>query len=154
METIKKYYKKYKEYINYLIFGLLSMIINWLSFSLFVKGFGMSEGIPYTVANFLSWTCAVLFAFFTNKLFVFESKTWNPSVAGRELASFFSARIFTGVFEWAGVPFLNAHGLGMPLFGVKGLWAKILVTTIVVIMNYVFSKYLIFIKRGHSDEKE
>lgn len=147
MEKFKELYLKHKEIINYLLFGGLTTIVNWASFSLFVKGFGMNSGIAYSVANVLSWVLAVLFAFVTNKLFVFESKTWAPATALREFFSFLSARLLTGVIEWVGVPFLTNHGLGTPLFGVKGLWAKITVSVIVVVLNYIFSKFLIFTKK-------
>lgn len=147
MEKLKELYSKYKEIINYLIFGVLTTVVNWATFSLFVKGIGMTDGVAYNVANVLSWVCAVLFAFVTNKLFVFESKTWAPATAIREFFSFISARLFTGVIEWFGVPFLTNHGLGTPLFGVKGLWAKITISVIVVVLNYIFSKFLVFIKK-------
>lgn len=147
MQKITSLFLQYREIISYLIFGVLSMILNWLVFSLLVKGFGMDHGLSYTVANILSWVCAVLFAFVTNKLFVFESRTWSFRIAGREVISFLGARIFTGIIEWIGVPFFTTHGLGTPLFGVRGLWAKVIVTTVVVILNYIFSKYWIFIKQ-------
>ncbi len=146
MEKLKELYFKHKEILNYLIFGGLTTVISWGSYSLFVKAFGMS----ISVGNVLSWICAVLFAFVTNKLFVFESKTWQPAVAIREFFSFISARLVTGAIEWVGVPYFSSHGLTQTLFGVKGLWAKIVVSVVVIILNYVFSKFLIFIKKDKS----
>ena len=92
-------------------------------------------------------TTAVLFAFVTNKLFVFESKTWQPATALREFVSFIGARLATGVIEWFGVPYFSTHGLTHPLFGVKGLLAKVVVSIVVIILNYIFSKFLVFIKK-------
>lgn len=152
METLKSLFLKYKEILSYLFFGVLTTAVNWLAFSLFVKGLGMTDGIAYNVANVLSWVLAVLFAFVTNKLFVFESKTWKPATALREFFSFVGARLTTGAIEWVGVPFLTNHGLGAPLFGVKGLWAKISVSFLVVILNYVFSKFLIFTKKDKNSK--
>lgn len=152
MEKLKELYGKYKEIINYLIFGVLTTIVNWVTFSVLVRGFGMDDGAQFGTANVISWVCAVLFAFITNKLFVFESKTWKPAVAIREFASFLGARIATGAIEWFGVPFLTVHGLGTPLFGVKGLWAKITVSVVVVILNYVFSKFIVFVKKDKKAE--
>ncbi len=143
METVKNLYFKYKEIINYLIFGALTTAVSWGTYSLFVKGFGMTV----SVGNVLSWICAVLFAFFTNKLFVFESKSWAPATAIREFFSFIGARLATGAIEWIGVPFFSTHGLTHPLFGVKGLLAKIVVSIVVIILNYLFSKFLIFFKK-------
>lgn len=148
METLKNLYFKYKEIINYLIFGALTTAVSWGTYSLFVKGFDLS----ITVGNVLSWICAVLFAFVTNKLFVFESKSWAPTTAAREFFSFIGARLFTGVIEWVGVPFFSTHGLTYPLFGVKGLLAKIVVSIVVIILNYLFSKFLIFFKKDKVKE--
>ena len=143
METLKNLYFKHKEIINYLLFGGLTTVVSWGTYSLFVKAIGMSVG----VGNVLSWICAVLFAFVTNKLFVFESKTWQPATALREFVSFIGARLATGVIEWFGVPYFSTHGLTHPLFGVKGLLAKVVVSIVVIILNYIFSKFLVFIKK-------
>ena len=141
METLKNLYFKHKEIINYLLFGGMTTVVSWGTYSLFVKAIGMSVG----VGNILSW--AVLFAFVTNKLFVFESKTWQPATALREFVSFIGARLATGVIEWFGVPYFSTHGLTHPLFGVKGLLAKVVVSIVVIILNYIFSKFLVFIKK-------
>lgn len=143
MTTLKDLYSKYREIINYLLFGACTTAVSWGTYSLFVKAIGMSVG----VGNVLSWICAVLFAFVTNKLFVFESKTWKPAVAVREFFSFIGARLVTGAIEWIGVPFFSTHGLTYPLFGVKGLLAKIVVSVVVIILNYLFSKFLVFFKK-------
>ena len=147
MEKLKNLYLKYKEIINYLIFGGLTTVVSWGTYSLFVKAFGMSV----SVGNVLSWICAVIFAFITNKLFVFDSKTWAPATAIREFFSFIGARLATGVLEWFGVPFFSEHGLTQPLFGVKGLLAKIVVSIVVIILNYIFSKFLIFTKKEKAE---
>lgn len=147
METLKNLYFKHKEIINYLLFGAMTTAVSWGTYSLFVKGIGMTVG----VGNVLSWICAVLFAFFTNKLFVFESKSWAPATAIREFVSFIGARLFTGVIEWVGVPFFSTHGLTYPLFGVKGLLSKIVVSIVVIILNYLFSKFLIFFKKEKAE---
>ncbi|MBQ1370561.1 MAG: GtrA family protein [Clostridia bacterium] len=148
METIKNLYFKHKEIINYLLFGGMTTVVSWGTYSLFVKAIGMSV----SVGNVLSWICAVLFAFVTNKLFVFESKTWQPATALREFFSFIGARLATGVIEWVGVPFFSTHGLTHPLCGVKGLLAKIVVSIVVIILNYIFSKFLVFIKKDKQAE--
>ena len=143
METLKNLYFKHKEIINYLLFGGMTTVVSWGTYSLFVKAIGMSV----SVGNILSWICAVLFAFVTNKLFVFESKTWQPATAVREFVSFIGARLATGVIEWVGVPFFSTQGLTHPLFGVKGLLAKVVVSIVVIILNYLFSKFLVFFKK-------
>ncbi|MBR5753986.1 MAG: GtrA family protein [Clostridia bacterium] len=143
MENLKQLYFKHKEIINYLLFGAMTTAVSWGTYSLFVKAIGLSV----SVGNVLSWICAVLFAFLTNKLFVFESKSWAPATAIREFFSFIGARLATGLIEWVGVPYFSTHGLTYPLFGVKGLLSKIVVSIVVIILNYLFSKFLVFIKK-------
>ena len=96
----------------------------------------------------------VVFAFVTNKIWVFESKSWKPSVALKEFWLFVLARLITGVLEWFGVPLLVAAGLNQPLFGVDGFVAKLVVSVVVVILNYVFSKLIIFKNKNKKDNKD
>ena len=92
----------------------------------------------------MSWICAVLFAFVTNKIWVFDSKSWRPSVALKELGLFVVSRLISGVIEIAGVPLLIWFGIDQTIFGIEGMVAKVLISVIVVILNYVFSKLFIF----------
>jgi putative flippase GtrA len=145
MKRIKELIIKYKEILLYLIFGVLTTAVSIFSFWLF------SLFIPerlYLITNVISWVIAVIFAFVTNKLFVFKSKSFAFSVAFPELTKFLSARILTGVLEMAGVPLLVSLGLGMTIFGIEGAVAKIIVTIAVIILNYVFSKLFIFKKQA------
>ena len=103
-----------------------------------------------TVSNVIAWIAAVIFAFITNKLWVFESKSWVPKVAAREFVSFVVSRLATGVIEWFGPLLLFKIGLDQDLFGVKGFVAKIVCSVLVVILNYVFSKLLVFTKKKKS----
>ena len=164
---IKKLFDKYREIIMYLIFGVGTTVISFLSYFVLemiiptISFWGIT--IEHTTTAYvLSWLFAVLFAFVTNKIWVFESKSWKPSVAFKELVLYFSSRIATGFIEWFGLPLILKIGetcasngadgffakifiwLSQPLFGSDGLIAKIAVSIIVVILNYVFSKLLIF----------
>ena len=85
--------------------------------------------------------CAIVFAFITNKLWVFESKSWKRSVWLSELWRFLSARIVTGILEIVAVPLLVGIGLSQTIFGVEGMVAKVLVSVAVVVLNYVFKMY-------------
>lgn len=147
MKKIKEIFVKYKEIIMYLIFGVASTVVSWGSYALFVKAAGLSV----EVGNVLSWVCAVIFAFFTNKLWVFESKSWSPKKAIPEFATFIGSRLITGIIEMVGVPLLVRLGLSQTILGVKGMFAKILISVIVVILNYIFSKLIIFRKKGKED---
>ena len=131
--------KRLKEIVSYLFWGGLTTLVSWLTFSLFSWLTGR-----VILSNLLSWLCAVAFAFVTNKQWVFESKDWKAKTVWREAGTFLSARLITGVLEWVGVPVLAAWG--EPLLGIEGLGAKMGVTVAVILLNYIFSKLLIFKK--------
>lgn len=134
----------------YLIFGVLTTVVSWGSYALFeiLLGVFIKDAIVLSsVANVLSWIVAVLFAFVTNKLWVFESKSWKGCVLVKELGSFVGSRLLTGVLEWFGVPLLMFIGLDQAILGIEGMLAKILISIIVVILNYILSKLLVFRKK-------
>lgn len=138
-----------REVFMYLVFGVLTTVVSWASYALFIKILGgiSNSDVRISVANVLSWIAAVLFAFITNKLWVFDSKSWKPSVAIKELGMFVVARLATGCIEWFGVPLLVKIGVDQELFGTEGMVAKIIASVLVVIINYFFSKLLIFKKK-------
>ena len=154
MQNLIARMKKYREIIAYLFWGLMTTIVSWTSYSLFVLLFkyGISSNnlIPMNVStivlvsNVLSWLCAALFAFVVNKLWVFESKSWELHVWVPEFWKFLSARIITGLFEMISVPLLVGIGLDQTILGIDGMVSKVFVSVIVVILNYVFSKLIIF----------
>ena len=138
-----------REVFMYLVFGVLTTVVSWASYALFIKILGgiSNSDVRISVANVLSWIAAVLFAFITNKLWVFDSKSWKPSVVIKELGMFVVARLATGCIEWFGVPLLVKIGVDQELFGTEGMVAKIIASVLVVILNYFFSKILIFKKK-------
>ena len=142
-------YKKHEEGILYLIFGVLTTLVNWSSYAILV-----SLGLEINLSNILSWIIGVSFAFAVNKWFVFKSKTLIPIVVLRELGSFFAARIITGVIAIILFPIAYALGMNQTLFGIDGFLAKIFTTAIEVILNWIFSKFLIFdiSKKKHNIE--
>jgi putative flippase GtrA len=103
------------------------------------------------IANLIAWFAAVIVAFITNKLWVFESKTWKPRTVIRELWEFVAARIATGALEWFGIPALVMAGMSQSFLGVEGFWAKAIVSVAVIVLNYVFSKFIIFKKSRKSN---
>ena len=142
-----KLYHAYKEAIDYLFWGGMTTLVSWGSYSLFVILLGasaMAETATVFWANIFSWVCAVLFAFITNKLWVFNSKSWSSSVLFPELTKFLSSRVATGIFEMIAVPALVAIGLNQTLFGIDGMVSKVLVSVVVVILNYILSKLFVF----------
>lgn len=143
-----------KELISYLFWGVMTTAVSWGSYSLFIILFGsfdtsfsaFGKTVPLDVffANVLSWICAVLFAFVTNKIFVFNSKSWEKGIVVSEALKFFSSRIITGLFEIVAVPLLIMIGLDQTVFGIEGMAAKVLTSVAVVILNYIFSKIFVF----------
>lgn len=137
-----EFIKKNREIVLYLIFGFGTTCVNWLSYSFSVAILG--NGI--IISNIISWVLATVFSFITNKYWVFNSMNWNYNLVAKELAKFVSARLATGVFEFVMVPFLVHLGLNQDFWGIEGIVSKILVSVFVVIVNYFFSKWLIFKK--------
>ena len=150
-----------KEIISYVFFGVLTTAVILLTFYLFKQLFisigwegvlnlvipensrileVFSGGSEYLDANCIAWVAGVIFAFVTNKLWVFDSKSWKPSVAGKEFTGFIGARIFSFVVETL-IMFVMVS-----LLHFSDFIAKVVVGIIVVILNYVFSKLLIFKK--------
>lgn len=135
---MKSLFLKYKEIIMYLIVGVVTTVFNWVVYAVFVRV------MPLVAANALSWFVTVLFAYITNKIFVFESRSWSREVVAKESAAFFGARAATGVFEVVAQPAFYYIGLDQPVLHVKGLLAKILTSAIVMVLNYVCSKLFVF----------
>lgn len=138
---IKKVLYKYKKLILYILFGGMTTILNWIVYAIGVK---LQLGI--TISNILAWAIAVFFAFITNKLFVFESKILKIRVIFNEFIKFVGARILTGAIEIGGLPLLYYLGMNQQLFGIDGFIAKIMISIIVMVLNYVFSQVLVFKK--------
>ncbi len=148
---IKTQYDKYKEIILYALFGVLTTIANFVVFWGFTKILGEEF---FLVNNAFAWIAGVLVAFVTNKLYVFNSKSWKPSVAGKEFFEFTTARVFSFFFEEAGmwlfitVLHFSDKSLSLFAFSVSGqIVVKLLLSVVVVIMNYFFSKFIIFKKK-------
>lgn len=137
--SLMELYRKYEEIILYLIFGVLTTIVNWCTYALLV-----SCGLEINLSNIISWIVGVSFAFVVNKWFVFKSRILVPIVVLRELGSFFAARIVTGVIAIVLFPIVYALGMDQTMFGVDGFVAKIFTTVIEIILNWLFSKFLIF----------
>ena len=148
MKKIKTLFIKYKEIITYIIFGILTTLVNFFAFWIFTKIFG--ENL-YLVNNAIAWVVGVVFAYVTNKLFVFESKSWDLKLITKEITGFLGARIFSflveegGMFLFISVLDLGEKSLNLLGFTITGQFmVKILLAVIVVVLNYVFSKFIIF----------
>lgn len=134
------------EIIAYLFWGGMTTVVSWGSYAIFslILNRFLSDSMSVTISNVLSWVCAVAFAFVTNKIWVFNSRSWKLQVWWPEMVKFVLARLATGVLEMAAVPLAYKFGLDFPVLGIKGMGAKIIISVVVVILNYIFSKFLVF----------
>ena len=139
-QKLVSFYKARREMIHYLFFGVATTFVNWLVYGMVMRLFAVS----ITVANVISWIVAVTFAFFTNKVWVFESRSWQLKRVAREAAAFLGARLSSGLVELAGVPLLVYLGLDQTILGIEGFAAKLLIGIVVIILNYVLSKLIVF----------
>ena len=154
---LKRLLHKYREIVSYLFWGVMTTVVSWVTYSIFVGLFNtaaeisifkFSFSLDIALANILSWICAVSFAFVTNKMFVFRSKSWKPHIVWPELWKFVSARLVTGIIEIIAVPALVGLGLDQEIFGIAGSWSKVIVSVVVIILNYIFSKLFVFRKHN------
>ena len=145
MKLIKKLIRN--ELVTYVFFGFLTTIINYGVFYIFYTLFGDDFVL---IANIIAFFFATVFAYVTNKLFVFGSRSWEKAVLKREVSSFLGARIVSFLFEEFGL-FVCANLLNVgqySIFGLDGVMiAKITLSFIVVAINYVLSKMYIFAKK-------
>ena len=139
MEKIKEQYFKYKEIINYLVFGGLATVVNFVTYFIVARLIGIDK----VLSSGISWFFSVLFAYITNKLFVFESKTDGIKAVLIEMGSFFLARIVSGILCDVGT-----FAIMVRVFNINDLFAKVVTQIMVVIINYVFSKLIIFRKKN------
>ncbi|MBR3227236.1 MAG: GtrA family protein [Erysipelotrichaceae bacterium] len=136
MERIKELFNKYKEVISYLFFGGCTFVVSIASFYVLNRVMLLNEHI----ANVISWILAVTFAYITNKIFVFNSKTRDFKGLTKEIISFFSARLLTLGMEEI-ILFV-----GVNLMNVDTMLVKIVGQIVVIISNYFLSKLFIFKK--------
>ncbi len=134
------------EFITYIIAGVLTTLLNYAVYFLVRLAFPGDFGT--VIANAVAWTAAVLFAFVVNKIFVFDSPEWNLRTLYREFLPFVGARLlswgFDTLFLYVTVGLLHFNE---PL-------CKILANVIVLIMNYVASKFFIFKKKKPAETAE
>ena len=140
MIKLKNLYKKYKEIINYLIIGGLTTVVSLATFYI-VRIFFLTNNtqLDIQISNIISWFFAVLFAFITNKKYVFESKKEGKEKL-IEMIKFYLSRITTLLIDMATMWLLTA-----PL-NINDKISKIIVQFIIVVLNYVFSKIFVFNK--------
>jgi UDP-N-acetylglucosamine transferase subunit ALG13/putative flippase GtrA len=134
-ENHVSWYNKYKEGLLYLFFGGCTTIVNIVTFAI-CRGINLN----LLVSNISAWILSVFFAFITNKLFVFESKTKSFKALFKEIISFFGCRVLSLVFDM-GIIYVM-----IDLLNINEIISKIVSNVFVIIINYIFSKLFIFKK--------
>lgn len=127
-------YDKYKEGILYLFFGALSTFMNIIVYALLANVLK----INYMVSNIIAWVLSVIFAYLTNKIYVFESKTKGKKELLKEIASFFIARVLSLLLDIA------VMYIGISVLHFNDIFIKVLSNVLVIIANYFMSKLFIF----------
>ena len=141
MNKIKNLYLKYEEIINYIIVGILTTIVSLGTYFLFVNTFLSDKSdLSIQIANVLSWICAVTFAYFTNRIFVFKSKSQNKEKL-KEAIKFYTSRIASLIMDMVLMYILYS------LMHIDDTISKLIVQVFVTIANYILAKLLVFKKQ-------
>lgn len=144
LNRFESIYKKNKEMLLYLFFGVLTTVVSFITAGaskVIMEALGIGKDFVSTGSTVFSWICAVTFAYITNRIWVFESSATGAKLIFSEAASFYGGRIFTLIVEmlimWIGYSFLNFN-----------YWiTKIIANIIVLILNYIISKLVVFKKK-------
>lgn len=133
-EYLKNLFYKHKEIILYCIFGALTTIVNIITYYTFSHVFD----INYMISNIIAWIISVLFAYVTNKIYVFKSYNIKLRYLIKEFSTFVSCRLLSGILD-IGIMYIFVDVLNLNDFVIK-----IVANIIVIIINYILSKFMIF----------
>lgn len=131
-----KIYKQYKAIILYLFWGVMTTIVNIVSFYINAHILNCNT----VVSTWIAWILSVLFAYITNKLWVFESKDFSTKMVLKEILSFFSCRLLTGFLD------VVIMYVFVDVLYYSDVVMKIVSNVLIVILNYIASKWFIFKK--------
>ena len=134
---MRKLLEKYWDVITYLVFGVLTTVVNYLVYLPCLYWLGMDAWL----SNAIAWVVAVAFAFVTNKPIVFKSHDWSAKVVWPELTKFVSCRVGSGILE-TGIIWLCVDMLGW-----DGMIMKLITAVLVIVLNYIGSKIFVFKKK-------
>ena len=141
MEKIRQLFFKYKEIILYVFFGGLTTAVNWVSYLLLVSIMGGAESTSAVMtATIVSQILSILFAYFTNRKWVFESKVKGAKPIAVEMTKFFGCRGASIVLD------IIVMFVGVSVLHLNDAVMKLLSNVLIVIVNYLFSKVFIFKK--------
>lgn len=136
MVSLKKIFAKYKNIILYLMFGVLTTVVNVISFWLAAH----IVRLPTMPSTIIAWVLAVQFAYFTNRRWVFGSEAHLRDEIAKEIGSFFTCRLVTGFVDW------TCMFVFVGILNFNDLLIKLITNVLVIVLNYIASKLVIFKK--------
>lgn len=136
MKKIKELFKKYQEIINYLVIGVLTTIVSLLTYYLLVYTIlDPNKALELQCANIISWILSVTFAYFTNRIYVFKT---NNKISLKEAISFYLSRVTTLLLD------MGLMYIFVSMLKYNDKLIKLVVQFIVIILNYILSKFIVF----------
>ena len=136
--------KKNRELVNYVVFGVLTTVINIVSYIFITKALT----INYKTATLVAWIVSIIFAYVTNKRYVFNSERKTLVKTLTELSSFVMFRVLSVILDLLSM-ILLVGGLK-----INDLFAKVITNGLVIIINFLASKYIIFNQDAHKERSE
>lgn len=141
MKKILALYRKYEEIVNYLVVGVLTTIVSWAAYGLCKLVMDVNNALMMQIAVVVRWVAGVVFGYFTNRRFVFKSK--NPNML-QEAIGFAGSRVVTLFLD------MFVMWLLPSVFHVNDWIATFVSAVLVTVMNYIFSKFIVFRKKKSS----
>lgn len=132
--NIKEIYMKYKDILMYILFGASTTAINVIIYWILAHPFNLD----IMISTFMAWATAVLFAYVTNRKWVFHSEASTSVEIAKEVSSFYACRIVTGMIDWL------CMFIAVDTLHFNDILVKIFANVLVVILNYIASKLIIF----------
>jgi putative flippase GtrA len=133
---LQKFYYKYEQTLLYIFYGALTTVVSFLS-----QFLCNLTGAALWLSTTVSWICAVTFAFLVNKFFVFESKERTVKTILREASAFYSARLVSFFAE------LGFMIVTVDVWGYNWVVCKVIIQIVILILNFLFSKFIVFRKK-------
>ncbi len=137
MDTVRALLRKHRELVEYVFWGVMTTVVNYAVYFLLTKVFH----VHYLTSNGIAWAVSVAFAYFVNKIFVFRSRDWAWKVALRELWQLVASRLFSLGLE------MGILWLFVDMLCFDDTVIKLIANVVVVVVNYVLSKFIIFKKK-------
>lgn len=141
MKKILSLYKKYEEIVNYLIVGVLTTIVSWAAYGICKLVMDVNNALMMQIAVIIRWVAGVVFGYFTNRRFVFKSK--NPNML-QEALGFAGSRVITLFLD------MFVMWLLPSVLHVNDWIATFISAVLVTVMNYIFSKFIVFRKKKNN----